>query len=163
MSEARAAGRDGGRIASISPSAVMGPSERYVSLARSDLASAIYDALGGAVELILDDTVSALDDDGDLVRVVFESGRQQVFDLVVGADGLHSRVRWLVFGPDEQFERYQKIVGSVPDVQGYRPRDQLLAMMHAEVGFQVVRVSLRDDATLVVSPSDTTGAVEECR
>lgn len=150
MHEARAVGRDGGRIASISPSAIMGSSERYVSIARSDLASAIYDALGGAAELILDDTVSALDDDGERVRVVFESGRQQEFDLVVGADGLHSQVRRLVFGPDEQFERYQKIVVSVFDVQGYRPRDELVAMMHAEVGFQVVRVSLRDDATLVI-------------
>lgn len=150
MTEARAVDRDGRRIASIRPSAIMGSAERYVSIARSDLAAAIYDSFGGAVELILDDTVRTLDDDGDRVRVGFESGRSREFDLVVGADGLHSQVRRLAFGPDEQFERYQNIVVSVFDVPGYRPRDELVAMMHAEVGFQAVRVSLRDDVTMVI-------------
>lgn len=150
MTEARAVGRDGRRIASIDPSAIMDSTGRYVSIARSDLAAAIYDALDGGAELILDDTVSALEDDGDRVRVVFESGQSRDFDLVVGADGLHSRTRRLAFGPDAQFEQYQNIVVSVFDLPGYRPRDELVAMMHAEVGFQAVRVALRDDVTMVV-------------
>jgi 2-polyprenyl-6-methoxyphenol hydroxylase-like FAD-dependent oxidoreductase len=54
----------------------------------------------------------------------------------------------LAFGPDEQFETYLDIVVSVFDVEGYRPRDELIAMMHAEVGFQAVRLSLRDDVTM---------------
>ena len=83
-----------------------GSNERYLSIARTDLAAAIYDALDGAAELILDDTVRALDDDGDRVRVTFEGGASRDFDLVVGADGLHSQVRRLAFGPHEQFEKY---------------------------------------------------------
>ena len=151
MAEARTVGRDGRRIASVKPSAIMGSTDRYVSIARSDLAAAIYKALEGAAELILDDTVCALDDDGHRVRVVFESGLSpREFDLVVGADGLHSQVRRLVFGPDEQFERYQNMVVAEFDVPGYRPRDELVAMMHAEVGFQAIRVSLRDDVTMAV-------------
>lgn len=159
MTEARAVGRDGRLIASIKPSAIMGPTERYVSIARSDLARAIYDALESAAELILDDTVRALDDDGDRVRVTFETGPPRDFDLVVGADGLHSPVRRLAFGPDEQFERYQNIVVSVFDVAGYRPRNELVAMMHAAVGFQAVRVSLRDDVTMAVFTVRHDGAV----
>ena len=58
--EARAVDRDGQRIASIKPSAIMGSGERYVSIARSDLAAVIYEALAGRVELILDDTVRTL-------------------------------------------------------------------------------------------------------
>ena len=150
MTEGRSVDRDGRRIASFKPSTIMGSMERYVSIARSDLAAAIYDALEGAAELIVDDTVRALDDDGARVRVTFESGSSRDFDLVVGADGLHSQVRRLAFGPDEQFERYQNMVVAVFDVAGYRPRDELVAMMHAEVGFQAVRVSLRDDVTMVV-------------
>ena len=82
--------------------------------------------------------------------------RVNEFDLVVGADGLHSRVRRLVFGPDESFEKYLGIVASAFEAQGYRPRDELIAMMHAEVGFQAVRNSLRDDDALPGSQYDTT-------
>jgi 2-polyprenyl-6-methoxyphenol hydroxylase-like FAD-dependent oxidoreductase len=73
---------------------------------RSDLAAVIYGAVLDRVDLILDDTVAALKDDGDRVRVTFESGPTRDFDLVVGADGLHSRVRGLVFGPEQEFEKY---------------------------------------------------------
>jgi 2-polyprenyl-6-methoxyphenol hydroxylase-like FAD-dependent oxidoreductase len=150
MQEARAVDRYGHRIASLKPSVIMGSTERYVSVARSDLAEAIYDALDGAAELILDDTVRVLDDDGERVRVAFENGQPRDFDLVVGADGLHSQVRRLAFGHGEQFEKYQNMIVAVFDLEGYRPRDELVAVMHAEVGFQAVRVSLRDDVTMVV-------------
>jgi 2-polyprenyl-6-methoxyphenol hydroxylase-like FAD-dependent oxidoreductase len=145
--EARAVDRHGRRIASIRPSAFVG-SERYVTVARSDLAAVVYDALDGAAELVLDDTVQTLVDDGDRVRVGFASGRVGDFDLVVGADGLHSRVRRLVFGPDEQFERYLGIVVSAFEADGYEHRDELVAVMHVGVGFQAVRLTLPDDRTL---------------
>ncbi|QDP98425.1 FAD-binding domain [Microlunatus elymi] len=150
MHEARSVGRDGRLIGSIKTSAIMGALDRYVSIARTDLAATIYAALDGGAELILDDTVRALDDDGDRVRVTFENSASRDFDLVVGADGLHSQIRRLAFGPDEQFEQYQDMVVSVFDIEGYRPRDELVALMHAEPGFQVVRVSLRDDVTMVI-------------
>jgi 2-polyprenyl-6-methoxyphenol hydroxylase-like FAD-dependent oxidoreductase len=104
LTEARTVDRDGRRVASLKPSAIMGSAQRYVSIARSDLAAVIFEALDGRAELIFDDTVQALADDGDRVRVTFDSGHARDFDLVVGADGLHSRVRRLIFGPDEQFE-----------------------------------------------------------
>jgi 2-polyprenyl-6-methoxyphenol hydroxylase-like FAD-dependent oxidoreductase len=107
----------------------MGPTQRYVSIARCDLAAVIYEALDGAAELILDDTVHALVDDGDRVQVTYESGHADDFDLVVGADGLHSRVRRLNFGPDQQFERYLHIVvaaylrSAVPARAAFRSAD----------------------------------------
>lgn len=148
MTEARAVDRDGRRIASVKPSAIMGSSQRYVSIARSALARVIYEALDDRVELMLGDTVQSLVDDGERVRVTFESGQVGDFDVVVGADGLHSRVRQLVFGPEESFERYLGIVICAFEARGYRPRDELIAMMHADVGFQAVRVSLDEDVTL---------------
>jgi len=92
--------------------------------------------------------VRALSDDGVRVRVEFVNGRARDFDLVVGAGGLHSRVRRLVFGQDERFENYLGIVVSALAVQGYPQRDELIAMMYAEAGFQAVRLSLGDDVTL---------------
>ena len=121
----------------------------------------IYDALDSAAELILDDTVQALVDDGERVRVRFESGQARDFDLVIGADGLHSRVRRLAFGPDQAYEKYLGIVVAAFEAEGYRPRDELIAMMHAEVGFQAVRVSLRDDHTLFLLTVRHDGPVPE--
>ncbi|MCA0295277.1 MAG: FAD-binding domain [Actinobacteria bacterium] len=150
FTEGRVVDRAGRRIASLKPAKIMQSGEKYVSITRSDLASAIYAALGGAAELVLGDTVASLADQGDRVHVVLESGRSDDVDLVVGADGLHSRVRRLAFGPDADYERYLGIVIAAFEIDGYRPRDELVALMHAEVGFQVLRVSLRDDRTLVL-------------
>jgi 2-polyprenyl-6-methoxyphenol hydroxylase-like FAD-dependent oxidoreductase len=60
-------------------------------------------AAGPAVEYRYGDSIAALDQDGQGVEVVFESGDRGRFDYVVGADGLHSNVRGLVFGEESQF------------------------------------------------------------
>ena len=116
-----------------------GTGGRYVSIARSELAAIIYGALGGRVETIFGDSVRALDDDGARVRVTFDSGAPRDFDLVIGADGLHSQVRRLLFGPEEQFEKYLGITVAAFDLEGYRPRDELVAVMYTKVGYQVTR------------------------
>jgi 2-polyprenyl-6-methoxyphenol hydroxylase-like FAD-dependent oxidoreductase len=146
--EARSVGRDGRREAWFEPAAFIGSRDRYVTIARSDLASVIHAALGERVETLFGTTVRAIEDAGRSVHVTFEDGAPREFDLVVGADGLHSRVRSLIFGGQERFERYLGIVVAAFDVAGYRPRDELTAVMHAEVGFQMLRVSLRDDTTM---------------
>lgn len=148
FTEARSVDRRGRRFASFAPEAFVGSVDRYVTIARSDLASAILSALDGRVETVFGDTIAAVGDDGTAVHVTFESGTRRDFDLVVGADGLHSRVRELTFGAQERFERYLGIVVAVFEVAGYRPRDELTAVMHADVGFQLLRVSLRDDVTM---------------
>lgn len=148
FTEARAVDGKGRKVASFDPSVVIESNKRYLSIPRADLATVIYDALDGKVELLLDDTVRELVDEGKLVRVTFESGSIRDFDLVVGADGLHSRVRKLAFGPDEKYVRYLGIVIAAFDAEQYPIRDELVAIMHAEVGFQAIRLSFRDDATL---------------
>jgi 2-polyprenyl-6-methoxyphenol hydroxylase-like FAD-dependent oxidoreductase len=152
----------GGRtFASLEPSTFVGPDDRYVSIARSDLAATISGALDGRVETVFGDTVSELHDDGDRVHVGFESGHTRDVDLVIGADGLHSRVRRLVFGPQERFEDHLGIVVCAFDVVGYQPRDELVAVMYAEVGFQLVRLSLPDDVTMFLITLRHEGALPE--
>ncbi|MEQ0559046.1 FAD-dependent oxidoreductase [Amycolatopsis sp. NEAU-NG30] len=58
------------------------------------------------VEYVYGDAITALTEQEHGVRVEFEHGGFRTFDLVVGADGLHSAVRRLVFGPEEQFTRH---------------------------------------------------------
>lgn len=149
LREVRQVGDDGQRITAFDPELfVRGTDGRYVSIARSELGAIIYGALGGRVETIFGDSVRALDDDGARVRVTFDSGTIRDFDLVIGADGLHSQVRRLVFGPEERFEKYLAITVAAFELEGYRPRDELVALMYTNVGYQVTRLSLRDDSTM---------------
>lgn len=149
MAEARTVNREGHRLASLKTARIVESTKNYVSIARSDLSAVICDSLDGRTEMIFDNTVEALDDDGARVRATFRQGAPRDFDLVIGADGLHSRVRQLAFGPDADFERHLGMVVDCFEATGYWRRNELAAIMYAGVGFQATRVSLRDDATMI--------------
>lgn len=89
----------GGRIGWIPSQA----SADAVEIPRSTLAGILNRAASAHAEVIYDDSVLTLHDDGQGVDVTFERSALRRFDLVVGADGLHSRVRRLTFGPESQF------------------------------------------------------------
>jgi 2-polyprenyl-6-methoxyphenol hydroxylase-like FAD-dependent oxidoreductase len=67
---------------------------------RGDLGAILYEASRPGVSYTFDDTITALEQDSDDVLVTFEKADPRHFDLVVGADGLHSVVRRLAFGPE---------------------------------------------------------------
>lgn len=92
-----AAGRRIGRVPTRSGRGV------EVELPRGDLAAVLAAASRDAAEFRHGDTVTSLSGDGGGVDVTFERAAPQRFDLVVGADGLHSQVRRLVFGPETRF------------------------------------------------------------
>ncbi|HEV7712554.1 MAG TPA: FAD-dependent monooxygenase [Asanoa sp.] len=77
-----------------------------VELPRGDLASLLFDAARGDAEFVWDDTITALAPDAGGVDVTFERMAPRRFDFVVGADGLHSTVRRLAFGPERDFVRH---------------------------------------------------------
>src|SRR5262249_14538782 len=95
---------------------------RLTTLRRSALAAAIYGALDGAVETIFGDCVAGIEEAGRCTRVRFDHAPPREDDLVVGADGLHSRVRRLVFGPDAGVEVSLGYHVAAFAVEGYRPR-----------------------------------------
>jgi 2-polyprenyl-6-methoxyphenol hydroxylase-like FAD-dependent oxidoreductase len=79
----------------------------YVYLRRSDLERILYDravALGVAIRF--GSRITALQDSADRINVTFDDGCEDAYDLVFGADGVHSAVRHLVFGEESQFERF---------------------------------------------------------
>ncbi|BFU44810.1 FAD-dependent monooxygenase [Krasilnikovia sp. MM14-A1004] len=80
--------------------------DRHVEIMRGELASILYEATRHDVEYVFGDSIATMDDTADGVRVTFERGAARTFDLVVGADGLHSNVRALTFGDAAQFRRY---------------------------------------------------------
>ncbi|MGW4475023.1 FAD-dependent monooxygenase [Nonomuraea sp. NPDC004354] len=74
-----------------------------VELLREDLSRLIHERTHEDVEYVFGDSITSLVQDEHGVHVTFERTAPRVFDLVVGADGLHSNVRRLAFGPEEQF------------------------------------------------------------
>ena len=149
VQEVRVVNRNGKRISGFPAAAFIRATQgRYASIARSDLAAMIYEKIEGKVETMFGDSIAQIEQTENSVRVTFEKGAQRDFDLVVGADGLHSRVRELVFGPESNFEKYLGYKAAAFTVSGYKPRDELTYMMYTEVGQQVGRFALRGDRTM---------------
>jgi 2-polyprenyl-6-methoxyphenol hydroxylase-like FAD-dependent oxidoreductase len=71
-----------------------------IEILRGDLGDLFYSATKPVTEYIFDDTITGLEQDDLGVLVTFEKSGPRRFDLVVGADGLHSVVRGLTFGPE---------------------------------------------------------------
>jgi 2-polyprenyl-6-methoxyphenol hydroxylase-like FAD-dependent oxidoreductase len=119
---------------------------RFTSLPRGDLAQIIYRAIEGRVEALFGDSIAALEEHEDGVRVTFEHAAPRDFDLVVGADGLHSRVRALAFGDAAKRQLGYHVAAC--EAMGYRPRDELVYVSRTRPGRQVARFAPRDDRTL---------------
>src|SRR5262249_11777066 len=78
---------------------------RFVTLGRSDLSRLLFEKVKGTTETIFGDEIISLREQSDGVEVQFRNAKKRRFDLVIGADGLHSNVRRLIFGPQDHFER----------------------------------------------------------
>jgi 2-polyprenyl-6-methoxyphenol hydroxylase-like FAD-dependent oxidoreductase len=123
---------------------------RFVTLARSDLSRLLFETVRDGTDVMFGDEIVGLDERADCVQVRFKRGGQRAFDLVVGADGLHSGVRALAFGPQDRFERQLGYVVAAFQVAGYRPRDDDVYVIFSEPGQMLGRVALRDDRTLLM-------------
>lgn len=98
---------DAGRsIARIPLTGIQGAGRGWVEVPRGALASVLHRAVADDAEFLFDESVAALDQDGAGVDVTFERAAPRRFDVAVGADGLHSTVRRLAFGPEQDFLRH---------------------------------------------------------
>lgn len=78
---------------------------RNLNLLRSDVEAVLYEAVRDQVEIRFDSELQAVEQDGAGIRAVFRDGAIESGDLLVGADGRHSKVRSLLFGPESAFRR----------------------------------------------------------
>lgn len=98
---------DGTEMAAVAPHAIAGSVEgRDLEVRRGDLTAILYATVRDDVEFLFDDSIDTLDQSEHGVDIAFRSGDRRTFDLVVGADGMHSHTRRLQFGPEEQFHHY---------------------------------------------------------
>jgi 2-polyprenyl-6-methoxyphenol hydroxylase-like FAD-dependent oxidoreductase len=81
-----------------------------IEILRGDLSQVLYDDTRDGVEYVFGDRIAELTQDADVVDVAFAGGDRRRFDLVIGADGLHSALRGMVFGARERFVRHLGLV-----------------------------------------------------
>lgn len=97
--------REGGKhTAKIDATKLLGTlTDRHIEIMRDDLSEVYYKAGRERVEYLFGDSITAISDDGD---VTFERTQPRKFDLIVGADGLHSNVRRLTFGEEAGLTKF---------------------------------------------------------
>ncbi|MEU8204098.1 FAD-dependent monooxygenase [Streptosporangium sp. NPDC049046] len=112
-------------------------SDRHVEIMRDDLGEILYDATRHDVEYLFGDSIASMTEDADGLDVTFERGPARRFDLVIGADGLHSNVRRLTFGPESRFSTWigaYLAVMSIPNYLGLRDRMDGITGVNRMVG-----------------------------
>jgi 2-polyprenyl-6-methoxyphenol hydroxylase-like FAD-dependent oxidoreductase len=147
----------GGVIGAIAPTDLAANEERDVELPRGALTTLFYDltknrnglSRNSAVRYRFNDSIESLNDDSNGVEVRFKSGERGRYDVVVGADGMHSNTRKLVFGPEEPLRRdlgYTFNIFSMPNDLGLSKG----AIIYSEPGRTAVLLAVRESPELFV-------------
>jgi len=105
-----------------------------IEILRGDLSEILLDATSAEVEYLYGDAVTALRQDDQGVTVTFQQGAERRFDLVIGADGVHSRVRALAFGPESQYVQHLGGYGSFFTVRTPEPLNHWMKIHSARGG-----------------------------
>ncbi len=121
---------------------------RSMSLPRSALASALYETVKDRVEVQFGNSVTSLEDGPRGVEVTLRDGVQGTFDLVIGADGLHSTVRRLCFGEEAQFERFLGYYVAAFTAKDYPVHDPSAYVTYGEPGRQIWRITVDEHTTV---------------
>lgn len=132
---------------------------RYVTLGRSALSRLLFEKIIGRSEVIFDNEILSLKERNDAVTVQFKHGSDRQFDLIIGADGLHSQVRKLTFGPEQMFEKRLGYAVAAFEIEGYSPRDDNIYVLYALPGRMLGRFTLHRDRTLFLFVFATDNAV----
>jgi 2-polyprenyl-6-methoxyphenol hydroxylase-like FAD-dependent oxidoreductase len=106
----------GKRVAALGTDALAEDPGRDIELEREDLVNIIYDAAKNDVDYVFEDSIETLTQADAGVDVTFARGGDRRFDLVVGADGLHSIVRRLAFGAESRFVRHLGVYVAIASV-----------------------------------------------
>ena len=116
-----------------------------LEILRGDLANVFYEATKNDTEYIFDDSITALREDAAGITVSFSRREPRCFDLVVGADGLHSNVRSLAFGDEAQFMHHLGIYFAVFTTPNYMNLKDMAGLYYGTLGKRVGLFSAKED------------------
>ncbi|MFI0419466.1 FAD-dependent monooxygenase [Spongiactinospora sp. 9N601] len=97
-----------------------------VEIRRGDLSAILYERTLDTCEYVFGDSITSITEAGGGVHVTFEHAAPRTFDLVVGADGIHSNVRRLTFGPESRYVRHLGYYYALAETAGDFGPDPLL-------------------------------------
>ncbi|HVX86504.1 MAG TPA: FAD-dependent monooxygenase [Phycisphaerae bacterium] len=140
--------------------------DRFVSVPRSHLARVLYESLRGRVACRFGDTVTAIEEAGGAeggALVSFGSGARERYDVVIGADGLHSGVRRAAFGEEERYRVDLGYAVAAFNVRDYPHKTPAVYVGYAVPDKQVARYDLADGRTGVFFIFRHSGALPEDR
>ncbi|MEV7525341.1 FAD-dependent monooxygenase [Streptomyces sp. NPDC091371] len=105
VADLRFVNAEGRRTGGLSLGSVPGaaPGGRDIEIGRGDLAAVLHETSRDHAEFLFGDSIATIDQDEHGVDVTFRHAPPRRFGLVVGADGRHSTVRRLSFGPESRF------------------------------------------------------------
>jgi 2-polyprenyl-6-methoxyphenol hydroxylase-like FAD-dependent oxidoreductase len=130
-----------GRTTAIMPTGKLykawGFEKRFLGLDRRDLVETLYHTVESDVEIRFDTTLTAVCQSAEEVTATFADGKEESFDLLVGADGIHSSVRELVFGREERYADYLGYYVAAFYSAPLMPGSTSSYLMHVEPGMQV--------------------------
>jgi 2-polyprenyl-6-methoxyphenol hydroxylase-like FAD-dependent oxidoreductase len=120
---------------------------RFFSIPRGDLAHSMHLAIERQVQILYSRSIRAVWQNDLGVEVELSTGESRRFDLLVGADGMHSRVRECILGDERQFEKYLGYYAASFVAKGYPHRDEGTYLSFSRPGRQITRYAMRDGLT----------------
>jgi 2-polyprenyl-6-methoxyphenol hydroxylase-like FAD-dependent oxidoreductase len=148
MTEVRLVGERGKTVGGFDASVVRAAAgNRFFSIRRGDLARELYRTIENKIETIFGDSIGTITQNEADVGISFRHAAPRRFDLVIGADGLHSTARRLVFGEEEQVEKFLGYYVASFQVANYPHRDEGAYVGYTIPGGQVARYALRHNCT----------------
>jgi 2-polyprenyl-6-methoxyphenol hydroxylase-like FAD-dependent oxidoreductase len=120
---------------------------RFFSILRGDLSTMIFEKVRDRIDVWFGNSIRTIAQDNSGVRVTMENGKRGRFDLLVGADGLHSGVRKIIFGEEVQFRKHLGYWIASFTAKGYPHRDEGVYVCYNAPRRMVARYALRENQT----------------
>ncbi|MCB9759263.1 MAG: FAD-dependent monooxygenase [Alphaproteobacteria bacterium] len=121
--------------------------DRFITVSRGAICQTLFEACGD-VRAEFGTHIVGVEEQPDGVQATLSDGRTETFDAIVGADGLHSAIREMVFGPEEQFEVFMDCYVAAWRASAYPHHDPERYVAHSIPNRWAARIERYDGVTI---------------